>query len=100
MDLSFERKFNVYATQQFLILVCAINHEFFVIASGGIQAAGGIMERGNPVKNTPQALLIYNAYLFFIWIATLHDSACGLNPSARNDEKLRVLNIKTMGWYA
>jgi hypothetical protein len=70
-----------------------INHELSVIASGKIHAVGRIMKRGNPGKKLPQALTIYNAYLFFIWIATLHDSASGMNPSARNDGKPNVYSI-------
>jgi hypothetical protein len=70
--------------------------QFFVIASGGIHAEGGIMERGNAVKNLPQASFFYNAYLFFTWIATLHDSAFGMNPSARNDGKPNFYSMYKM----
>jgi hypothetical protein len=49
--------------------VYVVNTRFNVITSGAIYAEGGIEQRGDPGKNTPQA------YLFFIWIAALHDSA-------------------------
>jgi hypothetical protein len=63
--------------------------EFFVIARREASRRRRADRRGNPDpdKNLPQALTIYNAYLFFNWIATLHDSASGMNPSARNDVK-------------
>jgi hypothetical protein len=38
-------------------------------------ALAGNMERSNPGKKLAVGLLFYNAYLFFIWIAALLDSA-------------------------
>ncbi len=75
-----------------LYFVYLINHEFFVIARREANRRRRADRHGNPDENLPQALLISNAYLFFTWIATLHDSACGMNLSARNDAKLKVCN--------
>jgi hypothetical protein len=86
-----------------ILILCSaglVNHQFFVIARREVNRRRRADRRGNPGKNLPQALTIYNAYLFFIWIATLHDSASGLNHSARNDGKPNVFNIykiKTIG---
>jgi hypothetical protein len=74
-----------------------VNHEFFVIARREVSRRRRADRRGNPGNNSPQALLIYNACLFFIWIAALHDSASGMNHSARNDEKLKLHNNKNWG---
>jgi hypothetical protein len=68
-----------YTFPQFLLLyvVCLVKHEFFVIARREVNRRRRADRSGNPGKNMPQALLIYNAYLFFTWIAALHDSALG-----------------------
>jgi hypothetical protein len=81
--------------QQFLTL-CAespANHKLFVIARREANRRRRADRLGNPGKNPPQALLIYNAYLFFTWITKLLDSAYGMNRSARDDGKPNIYNI-------
>ena len=69
--------------------------EFFVIARREASRRRRADRRGNPDpdKNLPQALTIYNAYLFFTWITKLLDSAYGMNRSARDDGKPNIYNI-------
>jgi hypothetical protein len=85
-----------YHTKPKLLTLYTANHELCVIARREANRRRRADRRGNPGKKTPQALLIYNAYLFFNWITTLLDSAFGINLSACDDIKPNFSNIYKM----
>jgi hypothetical protein len=85
----------IYTAPEFLDLCVehVVNHQFFVIARREASRRRRADRRGNPGKNLPQALTIYNACLFLTWITTLHDSASSMNHSARDDGKPSVYSV-------